>query len=224
MKRRRLAALLAAGLVLVAGSVFAFLEYEGIHVLDIMTARQATPLPEEVAPGPPSPEGLRPAAWAQPIELPGAPNLHKVSDDLYRGAQPTAEGLAALRKMGIKTVINLQVMHSDPAKTSDGPLTIVNIPVEAWSLGYADIAQFLHIVSDKKSTPVFVHCQHGADRTGTMCAAYRIVIQGWTKDEAIREMTRGGFGYHVGWGNLPVLIDRLDVDAIRKRAGLPTLP
>ena len=48
------------------------------------------------------------AKWAERIELPGLPNLHKVSDDLYRGAQPTAEGMRQLKKIGIKTVVNLR--------------------------------------------------------------------------------------------------------------------
>ncbi|HCO93353.1 MAG TPA: hypothetical protein DIU00_05280 [Phycisphaerales bacterium] len=33
--------------------------------------------------------------WAERIELPGLPNLHKVSDDLYRGTVPTAPGRCA---------------------------------------------------------------------------------------------------------------------------------
>ena len=50
--------------------------------------------------------------WAERIELPGRPNLHKVSDDLYRGAQPTAEGMELLEKLGVKTVINLRSIRS----------------------------------------------------------------------------------------------------------------
>ena len=46
------------------------------------------------------PPGERPASWAQPVKLEGVPNLHKVSDTLYRSAQPTAEGMKQLRKTG----------------------------------------------------------------------------------------------------------------------------
>ena len=82
------------------------------------------------------------------------------------------------------------------------------------------IEAFLKIVSDKKNAPVFVHCQYGADRTGTMCAIYRIVILGWPKEEAIREMKEGGFGYHPIWKKLLKYIRALDVDRIKKEAGL----
>ena len=70
------------------------------------------------------------------------------------------------------------------------------------------------------SPPVFVHCLHGADRTGTMCAAYRVVVDGWTKQQAIDEMTKGGYGFHPVWANLPKFIENLDVEKIKAKAGL----
>ena len=53
-----------------------------------------------------------------------------------------------------------------------------------------------------------------------MCAIYRIAVQGWTKDEAIREMTEGGYGFHEVWENLIDFIQALDVDAVRAKAGI----
>jgi hypothetical protein len=48
-----------------------------------------------------------------------------------------------------------------------------------------------------------------------MAAAYRVVIEGWPKDKAIEEMTKGGYRFHSVWINLPMLIDRLDVDKMK---------
>ena len=76
---------------------------------------------------------------------------------------------------------------------------------------------FLRVVADPARVPVFVHCSHGADRTGAMTAAYRVVVQGWDKEEAIREMIQGGFGYHTLWDNLPATIRKLDVPALKPR-------
>ena len=59
------------------------------------------------------PQGVRPAHWAQPVALKGVPNLHKVSDRLYRSAQPTAEGMKNLKGMGIETIVSLRSFHSD---------------------------------------------------------------------------------------------------------------
>ena len=55
----------------------------------------------------------RPEKWAVPMTRAGVPNLHKVSDKLYRSAQPTAEGMTNLVALGIKTVVNLRDNHSD---------------------------------------------------------------------------------------------------------------
>jgi protein tyrosine/serine phosphatase len=153
--------------------------------------------------------------WAERIELPGLPNLHKVSDDLYRGAQPTAEGMKQLEKLGVKTVINLRSLHSDRDDIKYTGLAYEHINMTTWNTEDKDVVRFLQIVTDSNRTPVFVHCQHGADRTGTMCAIYRIAEQGWSKDEAIEEMTKGGFGFHSIWRNLPNYVRKLDIDKIK---------
>jgi protein tyrosine phosphatase (PTP) superfamily phosphohydrolase (DUF442 family) len=41
--------------------------------------------------------------------------------------------------------------------------------MKAWHPEEKEIVKFLKTVTDKTKTPVFVHCQHGADRTGLMC-------------------------------------------------------
>jgi protein tyrosine phosphatase (PTP) superfamily phosphohydrolase (DUF442 family) len=158
--------------------------------------------------------------WAERIELPGLLNLHKVSDDLYRGAQPTAEGMKQLEKLGIKTVVNLRSMHSDRNEMKGTTLSYEHINMTTWNVEDKDIVRFLQIVTDPNRTPVFVHCQHGADRTGTMCAIYRIAVKGWSKDEAIEEMTKGGFGYHSIWQNLPKYIRKINIEEIKQSAGL----
>jgi len=159
--------------------------------------------------------------WAAPLTRGGLPNLHKVSATLYRGAQPTAEGMRELKKMGVKTVVNLRSFHSDRDEIGQTPLAYEHITMKAWHAEDKEIVRFLRIVTDESRTPVFVHCQHGADRTGTMCAIYRIAVEGWTKGEAIREMTEGGYGFHEGWQNLIEYIRKLDIQDTKRRAGLP---
>ena len=160
------------------------------------------------------------AKWAKPMDLPGLPNLHQVSEDLYRGAQPSAEGMKQLEQLGVKTVVNLRSSHSDRDELKGTSLAYEHIEMTAWNPESKDIVRFLKIVSDSNSVPVFVHCQHGADRTGLMCAIYRIVVQGWSKDEAIKEMTEGDFGFHEIWRNLPKYIRSLDIDEIKREADL----
>jgi hypothetical protein len=93
--------------------------------------------------------------------------------------------------------------------------------MKAWHPEYKEAVKFLQIATDPRHTPVLVHCQHGADRTGAMCAIYRVAVEGWTKEEAAQEMTGGGFGFHAVWQNLPAWIEALDIERLRKAAGVP---
>jgi len=158
--------------------------------------------------------------WATPIQRRGLPNLHQVSENLYRGAQPTAEGMRELERMGVRTVVNLRSFNSDRDEIGDTGLAYEHIYMKAWHAEGKELVRFLRIVTDTRRTPVFVHCKHGADRTGTMCAVYRIVVQGWTKQEALREMTDGPFGFHSVWQNLPKYINNLDAGQLRRQAGV----
>ncbi len=163
----------------------------------------------------------RPATWAQPMQRPGLPNLHKVTDSLYRGAQPEETGFAELEKLGIKTVVNLRAFHSDRDNLKGTRLAGKEISFKTWHPEDEDVLQFLRICADTNNAPIFVHCQHGADRTGTMCAIYRMLFCGWTKEESVREMTEGGFGFHGVWQNLLEYLDKLDLEDLRQQLKLP---
>jgi len=67
-------------------------------------------------------------------------------------------------------------------------------------------------------------CQQGADRSGVVIAAYRVVIQDWTKDEAIAELKKGGYGFHWYYLNIPAFIRNMDVAKFRARLAEPDLP
>lgn len=158
----------------------------------------------------------RPAEWAQPIDgVQGLPNFYGVTDNLYRSAQPEDVAFAELKKMGIKTVVNLRSLHSDRDQCREAGLGYEKIKMQAWNPDDEDVIDFVRIAVDEGRHPVLVHCQHGADRTGTVIAAYRIVVQGWSKEDAIEEMTQGGYGYHKTWGGLIEYLQELDVEAMR---------
>ena len=45
---------------------------------------------------------------------------------------------------------------------------------------------------EKLPGPVFVHCQHGCDRTGTIIACYRVKHDKWTNEAALQEAEKYG--------------------------------
>jgi protein-tyrosine phosphatase len=162
----------------------------------------------------------RPQQWAEPYLLAGVCNLYQVSPNLYRSAQPTAGGMVNLKANKIKTVVSLRSFHSDRDEIGNTGLKYEHIYMKAWHPEEEDIIKFLQIVTDKDKIPVLVHCQHGSDRTGTMCALYRIIVQGWPKTKAIDEMRCGGFGFHKIWDDLATWINSLNLEEIKTKAGL----
>ncbi|HEY1661893.1 MAG TPA: tyrosine-protein phosphatase [Verrucomicrobiae bacterium] len=166
------------------------------------------------------PSTNRPAGWAQPVIVPGVTNCYEVTTNLYRGAQPTVEGMKRLKAMGIKTIVNLRAFHSDDNKVAGAGLKDVRFEMYPWHGDEDDVVKFLKVATDTNDLPVFVHCERGADRTGMMCAMYRIVVCGWTKQQAIDEMKHGGFRFSPVWDNLITFIQKADIDEIKRRAGL----
>ena len=160
---------------------------------------------------------VRPANWAQKVEVAGVTNFYRVTPNLYRGAQPTREGIKQLRQLGIRTVVNLRAFHSDRDEVAGTGLKSVRFETKPWHAEKEDVVGFLQVVTNTNNLPVFVHCQRGADRTGMMCAMYRIVVCGWTKPEAIDEMKNGGFDFNPAWHDLVSFIEKADIADLKRR-------
>ena len=161
-----------------------------------------------------------PHEWAQVLSKPGLKNFYRVSDDLYRGAQPHKEGMRQLEAMGVRTIVNLRWSHSDGDEIGKLPLSYEHITFNVGHPEDKEVVRFLRIVTDKNRRPVFVHCALGSDRTGMMCAFYRVAVQGWSKDEAIAEMKAPQFGFHSPFENMVKYIRKIDIDWLRREAGL----
>jgi tyrosine-protein phosphatase SIW14 len=132
------------------------------------------------------------------------PNFHQVNPGLYRGAQPKEGGLQKLSALGIKTVINLrddddrEQREEQQAKAAG--LRYFNIPLSnSRAPSDAQVASILAIINAQENQPVFVHCQRGADRTGTIIAVYRISHDGWASERAKSEAKHYGMGFWQVW-------------------------
>jgi protein tyrosine/serine phosphatase len=167
--------------------------------------------------------GARPKEWATPLVLDGAPNLHQVEKNFFRSAQPDATGFKGLSTIhGVRTVISLRAFNSDEPLAAGLNLTLERVRINTWNIKRKDVVTALQdLRRASRDTPVLLHCQHGADRTGMITALYRILYQGWSKVAALDEMQNGMFGYHAVWGNIPRFIRRVDVEELRRDVGVP---
>lgn len=134
----------------------------------------------------------------------GIHNFDRVDERVYRGAQPTEEGFRLLAKMGVKTVLDLR--ENDARSTRERQMVgaagmrYVNVPMTGLKPPTdAEIGRILDVLEDQTSGPVFVHCKHGADRTGVAIAAYRIEHDGWDNARALREAK----AHHMGCIQFP---------------------
>lgn len=126
----------------------------------------------------------------------GIKNFGRVNENYYRGSQPREAGFAELKRLGVKTVIDLRKDRLEEAEgwaRAQG-LEYVNIPLTTKRPATEEqTEQFLKLVNDPANWPVYVHCAGGRHRTGQMTAIYRITRDGWTAGEAYREMKRYDF-------------------------------
>ncbi len=154
-------------------------------------------------------------SWAQKKDVQGLPNLYKVSDRVYRSAQPDKEGMRAAEAMGIRTVLSLRSGDGDAELAEGTSLMLRHVSMRAWNPNFEDAVNALKIVMYAPG-PVLVHCYHGADRTGMVVALYRMVDQNWSRESAIEEMLEGGYGYHSMWRDIVKFLQTVDIEALRQ--------
>lgn len=130
------------------------------------------------------------------VTPPGIKNFGKVNDNYFRGSQPTKSQLAALKAMGVKTIIDLRKDYVPEARqwAREQGLNYFNLPLLPGKRATKEQTEyFLRLVNDPANGPVYVHCKGGRHRTGAMTAVYRITHDGWTAEQAFEEMLRYDF-------------------------------
>ena len=138
-------------------------------------------------------------AYGQKLRIAGVPNAGKITDVFYRGGQPGENGLVSLKAMGITTIVDLRGEDREKLewerKLSESlGLRFVHIPVSGWSPPTDDqLVQFLSLLRGDPQQKIFVHCRFGDDRTSVFIAAYRVALEKWPAEQALKEMYFFGF-------------------------------
>ena len=117
-------------------------------------------------------------------------NFGQMDERFYRGARPKQKDFAALKELGIHTVIDL----TDNTEEEKGyvealGMKYVNIAIpDKQDPTDAQIEQFLKLVDDPATGKFYVHCAGGRHRTGVMGAVYRFNNYHWNLDQVYQEM------------------------------------
>jgi tyrosine-protein phosphatase SIW14 len=155
------------------------------------------------APSPASAPAAAPAfpppAHGEKLRITGIPHAGKITETLYRGAQPREVGLSELKILGITTIVDLrgedrEKIAWERKRAESLGMRFVNIPVSGWSPPTDEqVVQFLSLFRGDPGKKIFVHCRFGDDRTGVFTAVYRMAIEKWSAEQAMNEMYFFGF-------------------------------
>ena len=122
-------------------------------------------------------------------------NKHRVSDRLWRSAQPAPHQIARLKAEGVRTIVNLRGGREHGSwqlqKEACDRLGITLAEFVVRSRGAPDREALLRSREffDTLAYPAVLHCKSGADRAGFVAALYLIVHEGRTVDEALGQLS-----------------------------------
>ncbi len=106
-----------------------------------------------------------------------------------------------LQRYGIRTILVL--LNDEPQSprqqreervARDAGVTLIRIGMRGDGRGdFQDIERAADMLADPALRPILVHCAGGVNRTGAVCAAWRIKHCGWDLDAAMREARDRGW-------------------------------
>jgi protein tyrosine/serine phosphatase len=122
-------------------------------------------------------------------------NRHRLTDKLWRSAQPAPHQLAWFAKQGIRTIINLRGGREHGSwplqREACERLGLTLVEFKARSRGAPERETILKAKDffDEIAYPALIHCKSGADRAGLVAALYLIVHEGRPVREALSQLS-----------------------------------
>jgi protein tyrosine phosphatase (PTP) superfamily phosphohydrolase (DUF442 family) len=118
-----------------------------------------------------------------------------LNENLSSSGMPTAEQMKEVADAGVKVVINLALRTSPGALPEEDKIVeslgmqYIHIPVEWNNPTQQNLEDFFKAMDMYEFQKVHVHCQANYRATGFI-TLYRILREGWKKDEAIPIMEK----------------------------------
>ena len=126
-------------------------------------------------------------------DMPGVRSYSRVDATVGCGGAVDPSAMAALRKEGYVSVINLRTadeqgaeIDASRAAAQKAGLRFIHLPFNGASPDPKIVSDFLGAVADKRNQPVFVHCGT-ANRVGAVWMIKRVLQDGWALDRAQTE-------------------------------------
>lgn len=146
-------------------------------------------------------------------------NRHKVSNDVWRSAQPSPHHIRNAARQGIKTVINLRGDQSfgthfleDHACALHG-LKLVHFALRSRAAPTRDELKAAKALFETVEYPILIHCKSGADRAGLMSVLYRFLHEGVPLGLSKQQLgLRYGHFRHADTGVLDYFFERYMAD------------
>jgi hypothetical protein len=147
-------------------------------------------------------------AWSNNLGVPINDFRVITPNVLWHGGSPDEKGAAWLIDHRVGTVVSLEFLLEDLWAFREATVSDAN----TYEVGYFriygfdpfniilpwlvddQVAHFIAIVTTQPK-PVFFHCLLGGNRSGVMIAAYRMLVENVSLEEALEELDRGAPGW-----------------------------
>jgi hypothetical protein len=148
--------------------------------------RGVTPPPETGPANAPAPEVFAPPD----SDLPAPPATRQMAEGYWLGAMFDQRHVPAMQSYGVKVVLSA-VAPSDATLDAlrDAGIEQVYLPIGST---FRHATKIQETVDRFRADEIFIHCQHGVDRTGAIAAYLLVTRHGWPVSDALYSVVNPG--------------------------------
>ena len=122
-------------------------------------------------------------------------NKHQLGSRAWRAAQPAPHDIAQLKRMGIKTIVNLRGERLcgsywlEVAACKRYDIKMVNCVVRSRAAPSIEELRNVRDLFERIEFPALIHCKSGADRAGLISTLYMHIVEGQPIETAVKQLS-----------------------------------